>query len=250
VTGPLPEASHRYARRGAPPPSRCATTGGRQATSHQRSPIRHTTITRESVGFHATCALFHARCALVPPILRQPYKTASSRVARCGTTRADWRRIGGTFCRIGAPRAEQGRISRGIAYPLTPESGASRVESYTPNGARYADHPPPRPRRRLIHNPGAPSLCSPTGKIPRSLGRCPHSMGQKSHARWPSRHRAPRARHRTARSGLKRPQTSATEQTGAPASRADWPTYCGIKRRIGPPTVGFPAHRAWDTSLF
>jgi len=35
-----------------------------------------------------------------------------------------------TFCRISAPRAEHGRTSRGLAYPLTPERGASRVESY------------------------------------------------------------------------------------------------------------------------
>ncbi len=39
--------------------------------------------------------------------------------------------IGGTFCRIGAPRAEHGRISRGIAPPRTPSIGASRVETYT-----------------------------------------------------------------------------------------------------------------------
>jgi len=31
--------------------------------------------------------------------------------------------------------------------------------------------------------------------------------------------------------------------------RADWPTYCGIKRGIGPRPVGFSAHGAWDTSL-
>jgi hypothetical protein len=56
----------------------------------------------------------------------------------------------------------------------------------------------------------------------------------------------PHARHRAALSGLKRSQTSATEKTGTPASRADWPTYCEIFR---PQSVGYlpalgvsPAH--------
>jgi len=94
------------------------------------------------------------------------------------------------------------------------------------------------------HDTAHPAAYS--GKIPRSLGRYPHSMGQKSHARWAIRRREPHARHRAALSGLKRSQTSATEKTGTPASRADWPTYCEIFR---PQSVGYlpalgvsPAH--------
>ncbi len=84
-------------------------------------------------------------------------------------------------------------------------------------------------------------------------------MGQKSHARWAIRRHAPRPRPRAALSGLKRPQTSATEKTGAPASRGlahvlwdqkeDWPTYCESFR---PQSVGYlpalgvsPAHLMW-----
>ncbi len=70
----------------------------------------------------------------------------------------DWRRIGGTFCRIAAPRAEQGRLSRGIAPPRTPRVGASRVESYigvtaSAQRAQRAAHTGSRGRRTL-------SMCS------------------------------------------------------------------------------------------
>ena len=76
---------------------------------------------------------------------------------------------------------------------------------------------------------------------------------QKSHARWAIRRREPHARHRAALLGLKRSQTSATEKTGTPASRADWPTYCEIFR---PQSVGYlpalgvsPAHLMWGLTV-
>jgi hypothetical protein len=101
------------------------------------------------------------------------------------------------------------------------------------------------------HDTAHPAAYS--GKIPRSLGRYPHSLGQKSHARWAIRRREPHARHRAALSELKRSQTSATEKTGTPASRADWPTYCEIFR---PQSVGYlpalgvsPAHLMWGLTV-
>ena len=67
-------------------------------------------------------------CALVPPILRQPYKTASSCVARCGTTHGlaqDWWDV-----------LQDRRTSRGTRAHLVwnsalhrPCIGAFRVES-------------------------------------------------------------------------------------------------------------------------
>ncbi len=90
-----------------------------------------------AVGFHATCALFHDTCARVPPILRQPYNTASARVARCGTTRGlaqDWWNF-----------PQDRRTSRGTRAHLAwnsalhrPCIGASRVESY--NGSAGSAH--------------------------------------------------------------------------------------------------------------
>ncbi len=93
-----------------------------------------------AVGFHAKCALFHSTCALVPPILRQPYKTASSRVARCGTTRGlaqdRWNFL------------QDRRTSRGTRAHLAwnsalhrPCIGAFRVESYIPSTSRRYDAP-------------------------------------------------------------------------------------------------------------
>ncbi len=83
-----------------------------------------------AVGFHARCALFHSTCALVPPILRQSHKTASARVARCGTTRGlvqDWWNF-----------LQDRRTSRGTrahlarnSTPRTPRIGACRVETYS-----------------------------------------------------------------------------------------------------------------------
>jgi len=86
-------------------------------------------FSRRLVGFHTTCALFHSTCARVPPILRQPYNTASARVARCGTTRGlaqdRWNFL------------QDRRTSRGTRAQVEwnsalhkPCIGAFRVESY------------------------------------------------------------------------------------------------------------------------